>query len=107
MNQNNIATATNKVTALVLLNTRNISSYQSVDEMTKPNARSPWGNQFGFMHVSLPTCANAESADPLYFVLQAKKIIKAKRNSLVVYLTGRLLETLRRIKGPEVYMFGS
>ncbi|XP_020088027.1 O-acyltransferase WSD1-like [Ananas comosus] len=101
MNQNNIATATNKVTALVLLNTRNISSYQSVDEMTKPNARSPWGNQFGFMHVSLPTCANAESADPLYFVLQAKKIIKAKRNSLVVYLTGRLLETLRRIKGPE------
>uniref|UniRef100_A0A6V7QQE5 Uncharacterized protein n=1 Tax=Ananas comosus var. bracteatus TaxID=296719 RepID=A0A6V7QQE5_ANACO len=55
-----------------------------------------------WVHARLsPDVRERRERRPLYFVLQAKKIIKAKRNSLVVYLTGRLLETLRRIKGPE------
>ncbi|XP_008791832.2 O-acyltransferase WSD1-like [Phoenix dactylifera] len=90
-----------RVTAMVLLNTRIVSSYETVEKMTKTNAKSPWGNQFGFLHVSIPTSKNAEKADPLYFIRKARKIIKAKRSSFAVYLTGRLLEMLRKLKGPE------
>lgn len=91
-----------KVTALVLLNTRIIDSYQPLSDMTKCNAESPWGNQFGFLHVGFPSCRDPEKADALEFVRQARQIIKQKRNSLGVHLTGRLLEMLRRLIGPEV-----
>ncbi|KAJ6778134.1 O-ACYLTRANSFERASE (WSD1-LIKE) FAMILY PROTEIN [Salix koriyanagi] len=33
-------------TALVMLNTRVFRSYQSIKEMVKPKAESPWGNRF-------------------------------------------------------------
>ncbi|XP_072960892.1 wax ester synthase/diacylglycerol acyltransferase 4-like [Typha angustifolia] len=92
---------TAQVTSLVLLNTRVIRDYQRVQDMTKSNAKSPWGNQFGFLHVSIPKCKDAEKTNPLDFVIKARKIIKAKRSSLSVYLTGRLLELMRQIKGPE------
>ncbi|KAK2651147.1 hypothetical protein Ddye_018636 [Dipteronia dyeriana] len=91
-------------TALVLLNTRNIGGYKSVKEMVKPDAESPWGNQFGFLHVSIPESSSTDadqSPDPLEFVLKAQKIIKRKRSSLAVKLTGRLLETLRKFIGPK------
>ncbi|KAI9176796.1 hypothetical protein LWI28_025885 [Acer negundo] len=91
-------------TALVLLNTRNIGGYKSVKEMVKPDAESPWGNQFGFLHVSIPEPSSTDadqSPDPLEFVLKAQKIIKRKRSSLAVKLTGRLLEALRKFIGPE------
>ncbi|KAF8413866.1 hypothetical protein HHK36_001860 [Tetracentron sinense] len=88
-------------TALVLLNTRIINSYLSVKEMTKPNAESPWGNQFGFLHVSIPESIDAETGNPLDFVHKARQVIKRKRNSLAVYLTGRLLEMIRKYRGPE------
>ncbi|XP_077252272.1 wax ester synthase/diacylglycerol acyltransferase 4-like [Tasmannia lanceolata] len=91
-----------RVTALVLLSTRMISGYQSVEEMTKPDAKSAWGNQFGFIHVAVPPCADVEKADPLGFVYYAKEVVKRKRSSLAVYLTGRLLETVRRLRGFEV-----
>ncbi|KAJ0986435.1 hypothetical protein J5N97_004791 [Dioscorea zingiberensis] len=90
-------------TALVLLNTRVINNYQNLQEMTKPDAESPWGNQFGFMHVSLPSCSNdPEKGDPLDLVLKARETIRAKRNSMAVFLTGRFLEMLRKIRGPEI-----
>ncbi|KAJ0111186.1 O-acyltransferase WSD1-like isoform X1 [Pistacia vera] len=89
-------------TALVLLNTRNINGYKSVEEMVKPEAESPWGNQFGFLHVSVPELTDAESSNPLEFVLKAQKLIKRKRDSLAVSFTGQLLEALRRFRGPEV-----
>jgi len=41
-------------TAFVLLNTRMFRSYQSIKEMVKPKAESPWGNHFAFLHVQLP-----------------------------------------------------
>ncbi|KAF2283189.1 hypothetical protein GH714_043519 [Hevea brasiliensis] len=88
-------------TALVLLNTRIIGSYKSVKEMVKPNAESPWGNQFGFLHVSMPELTKAAETNPLLFVEKAQQIIKRKRGSLAVNLTGKLLEAVRKLRGPE------
>ncbi|KAE8660901.1 putative Bifunctional methylthioribulose-1-phosphate dehydratase/enolase-phosphatase E1 2 [Hibiscus syriacus] len=88
-------------TALVLLNTRTIGGYKSVKEMVKPDAESAWGNQFGFLHVSLPELSSAESCHPLDFVWKTKKLIQRKRNSSAVFLTGQLLECLRKYTGPE------
>lgn len=88
-------------TALVLLNTRNISGYKSVQEMLKPDDKTKWGNQFAFLHVAVPELVHDQSSDPLEFVAQAQKIIKRKRESLAVYLTGQSLETIRKFRGPE------
>ncbi|TYJ40323.1 hypothetical protein E1A91_A04G132400v1 [Gossypium mustelinum] len=88
-------------TALVLLNTRNIGGYKSVKEMVKPDPESAWGNQFGFLHVSLPELTTVESCKPLDFVWKAQKLIQRKRNSRAVFLTGQLLECLRKFTGPE------
>lgn len=89
-------------TALVLLNTRNIAGYKSVMEMVEPNPESKWGNQFGFLHVSVPTLSKNQSSNPLNFIYKAKEIIQRKRNSAAVFFTGKLLETLRKHRGPEV-----
>lgn len=88
--------------ALVLLSTRAIRGYKTVKEMVEPNSKTPWGNHFAFMHVSVPKLTKAGSQNPLKFVLEAQKIIRSKRNSAGVYLTGKLLETLRKYRGPEV-----
>ena len=90
-------------TALVLLNTRVISGYRSVKEMVKPDAESPWGNQFGFLHVSVPELTDSRFSKPLECVTIAREIIQRKRSSLAVNLTGRLLEVLRKFRGPEVW----
>ncbi|KAL0354231.1 UNVERIFIED_CONTAM: hypothetical protein Sangu_1004400 [Sesamum angustifolium] len=89
-------------TALVLLRTRNIAGYKSVAEMVEPDAQSPLGNQFAFLHVPVPELSEHEPNNPLSFVLKAQKIIKKKRNSAAVILTGKLLEALRKYRGPEV-----
>ncbi|KAK2972613.1 hypothetical protein RJ640_029232 [Escallonia rubra] len=89
-------------TALVLLNTRSKDGYKSVSEMVKPHAEMPWGNRFAFLHVPLPKLTvAAESSDPLEFVRHASNIIKKKRNSSGVHLTGAFLETIRKYKGSE------
>ncbi|KAK2972608.1 hypothetical protein RJ640_029227 [Escallonia rubra] len=90
-------------TALVLLNTRNIAGYKSLNEMVNSRAdEMQWGNKFGFLHVSIPEFDKAdEPPNPLNFVFKARKIIRRKRNSAAVYLTGRLLETVRTCRGPE------
>ncbi|XP_059660917.1 wax ester synthase/diacylglycerol acyltransferase 4-like [Cornus florida] len=99
-------------TALVLLNTRNIAGYKSVDEMVmKPQTVTKyWGNQFAFLHVPIPELNETDSSDPICFIYKAHQMIKKKRNSGAVYLTGRLLETLRKLIGPERtarYMYGT
>lgn len=66
-------------TALVLLNTRNTGGYKSVKEMIMADAESPWGSQYGFLHVAVPDLTKAEASNPLEFVLKAQKIIKRKR----------------------------
>ncbi|OIT00536.1 PREDICTED: O-acyltransferase WSD1-like [Nicotiana attenuata] len=90
-------------TALVLLNTRNIAGYKSVKEMLQPGNESKWGNQFAFLHVSVPKLDKGEfSFNPLSFVFKAQDVIKRKRNSAAVILTGKLLDTLQKYRGPEV-----
>ena len=91
-------------TALVLLNTRSIGGYKSVDEMVQnQEAQVQWGNQFGFLHVSLPDLNdNDRSLNPLKFVQEVNNVIKRKRNSSAVYLTGMLLESVRKYRGPKV-----
>ncbi|KAI3894950.1 hypothetical protein MKW92_007389 [Papaver armeniacum] len=54
-------------TALVLLNTREITTYQSVEEMGKSKTKGPWGNNFGFIHVSIPDATNLDTSNPLEF----------------------------------------
>ncbi|KAM7498099.1 hypothetical protein LguiA_022513 [Lonicera macranthoides] len=91
-------------TALVLLNTRSLGGYKSVSEMIKPNAKMPWGNHFAFLHVPIPkllNCPRDNSSNPIDFVFDVHKMVKKKRNSAAVHLTGRLLETLRKFRGPE------
>ncbi|WCJ30797.1 O-acyltransferase (WSD1-like) family protein [Euphorbia peplus] len=90
-------------TALVLLNTRTINGYKSVAEMVKPKvAESKWGNQFAFLHVSMPELDDDSLSNPLNFIDKAQQIIKRKRTSLAVNFTGSLLDSLRKLRGPEV-----
>ncbi|TYH77743.1 hypothetical protein ES332_D04G175900v1 [Gossypium tomentosum] len=88
-------------TALVLLNTRAIREYKSVKEMHKPCAEKVWGNQFAFLHISIPELTSLESLNPLDFVWKAHKLIQRQRNSGAVFLTARLLEWFKKFKGPE------
>ncbi|KAE9444836.1 hypothetical protein C3L33_23266, partial [Rhododendron williamsianum] len=94
-------------TALVLLNTRGLGGYKSIEEMVKPKSEMPWGNRFTFLPVSIPKLTGGVTDDhanlnPLRFVKEAHWIIKRKRNSAVVYLTGWILEILRKFRGREV-----
>ncbi|KAH7669201.1 CoA-dependent acyltransferases protein [Dioscorea alata] len=98
-------------TALVLLNTRAIRNYESMEEMKNPNSKAKWGNYFAFIHVPIPKCDRMKKnnmINPLDFVSKAKKIIRSKRSSFGIYLSGIFLETIRKIRGPEAashYMF--
>lgn len=88
-------------TAIVLLNTRYAAGYKSVSEMIKPNAETPWGNRFSMLAISIPKLTAAEASNPLSFVLDAHRIIQRRRNSASVLLTSKLLETMRKVMGPE------
>ncbi|XP_059663165.1 wax ester synthase/diacylglycerol acyltransferase 11-like [Cornus florida] len=89
-------------TALVLLNTRSVGGYKSVSDMVKPDAEMPWGNHFAFLHLPIPNLTDDDcSSNPLNFILKAHHLMKRKKNSSAVYLTGRLLETMRKLKGAE------
>ncbi|XP_077214343.1 wax ester synthase/diacylglycerol acyltransferase 4-like [Tasmannia lanceolata] len=87
-----------RMTAVVLLNTRMVNGYQSVQDMLKADT---WGNHFTFLQISIPSCSDVEKAHPLEFVFKAKKMIRRKRNSMAFYFTGRLLQLLRKIRGRE------
>ncbi|XP_068643463.1 wax ester synthase/diacylglycerol acyltransferase 4-like [Aristolochia californica] len=87
-----------RMTQLVLLNTRMVSGYQSVQEMVEGRS---WGNNFTFLHISVPVCENVEEVDPLIFIRKAKETVERKRNSMEVFLVGSLLNMLRKIRGPQ------
>ncbi|XP_074272587.1 wax ester synthase/diacylglycerol acyltransferase 7-like [Silene latifolia] len=89
-----------RTTALVLLNTRNINGYMSIQDMLKADNKI-WGNQFAFLHVDLPKLTTNKTLNPLDFVSKAQKNILRKRNSPAVYLTGQFLEIIRKFRGPE------
>ncbi|KAH7859372.1 hypothetical protein Vadar_000204 [Vaccinium darrowii] len=99
-------------TALVVLSTRAVSGYKTIGEMVKPNSELPWGNHFTFLHVTIPKLKHAKNgastatddqliANPIRFVKKVHKMIKKKRNSAAIFLTGRMLEILRKFRGPE------
>lgn len=87
-------------TALVLFNTRMLGGYKSIKEMTKVDAEMPWGNRFTFLHVPIPKLT--EFSNPVDFVLYSQKLIERKRRSLAVFLTGKLLEIMNKLRGPDV-----
>ncbi|KAK7312817.1 hypothetical protein VNO77_36970 [Canavalia gladiata] len=88
-------------TGLVMLSTRNIASYQSVEDMMKPNSKSPWGNHISFLHVPIPKINKATLSNPLEFVWKAQKMIKRKRNSFTVFLIEWLLDMELKLRGHE------
>ncbi|KAI3956725.1 hypothetical protein MKW92_048376 [Papaver armeniacum] len=93
-------------TALVLLNTRMVNGYRSLEDMVEKDL---WGNHFSFIHLAIPSGGNAgggtndqeNEVDPLSFILKAKNTIKKNRNSLSVYLNSALLRLMGSIKGPK------
>ncbi|KAL8468800.1 hypothetical protein ACS0TY_031846 [Phlomoides rotata] len=90
-----------KTTALVLLNTRAIGGYRSVDEMVKPNSEMTWGNRFAFLQVPIPKLTESELQNPLSFIKKAHRTIKRQKNSAAVFLTGQLLNFIRKLRGHE------
>ncbi|KAK9225291.1 hypothetical protein WN943_010332 [Citrus x changshan-huyou] len=88
-------------TAVVLLNTRMFKSISSIKEMVKPGSKAPWGNHFSFLHISVPQLTNAEVQNPLKFIQKAQEIIQSKRGSFGAYLTAKLLETVKKLRGHE------
>ncbi|KAG5545292.1 hypothetical protein RHGRI_017679 [Rhododendron griersonianum] len=101
-------------TALVVLNTRAMGEgYKTIGEMVKPDSKMPWGNRFTFLHISVPkfsgnngaSSTDESNSSPISFVKNTHTIIKRKRNSAAVYLTGRMLEIMRKLRGHEVWMY--
>ncbi|TQD75019.1 hypothetical protein C1H46_039459 [Malus baccata] len=86
-------------TALVLLNTRIMANYTSIEEMVKPDSKSPWGNHFTFVHVPIPKLT--EFSNVLDYVWKTHNIIKQKRNSSAIYFTSGLLKMLNKFGGHE------
>ncbi|KAH6780609.1 hypothetical protein C2S52_011846 [Perilla frutescens var. hirtella] len=103
MEKRNEESGKSNTTALVLLNTRALGGYKSVDEMIKPDSKSPWGNRFAFLQVSIPklTPSHIHNPNPLLYVNKAHRIIKRQKNSAAVYFTGHLLTFIRKIRGHE------
>ncbi|KAL2330001.1 hypothetical protein Fmac_017582 [Flemingia macrophylla] len=88
-------------TALVLLNTRNIDGYQSINDMLNNKAKGLWGNKISFLHVPIPKLNQKKISNPLEFVWDSHNIIKRKKQSLAVALTGTLLEMESKFRGQE------
>ncbi|XP_027351411.1 O-acyltransferase WSD1-like [Abrus precatorius] len=88
-------------TALVLLNTRNIEGYQSINDMLSTKAKGPWGNKISFLHVPIPKLNQKTLSNPLEFIWDSHNIIKRKKQSLAVALTGSLLDIESKFRGQE------
>ncbi|KAL5797548.1 hypothetical protein ACOSQ2_002368 [Xanthoceras sorbifolium] len=96
MEENKEGSSKANSTALVLLNTREFRGY----------VPTPWCNYFAFLHVPSPKLTDdysklSNNNNPLEFVWKTREIINAKKSSLGVYLTGRLLQILKKLRGPE------
>ncbi|KAK7374511.1 hypothetical protein VNO80_07941 [Phaseolus coccineus] len=88
-------------TALVLLNTRNIEGYQTINDMLNSKAKGPWGNKISFLHVPIPKLNENRMSNPLDFIWDSHNIIKRKKQSLAVALTGTLLDMESKFRGQE------
>ncbi|KAL4351017.1 hypothetical protein HN51_033398 [Arachis hypogaea] len=90
-----------QTTAIVMLNARKIRAYKSVEEMLQTNSDTSWGNRFHSLYLPIPKLSDANTSNPLDFVLEAHKIIIGLRNSLVFPFSGLILGMLDKIKGTE------
>lgn len=94
---------TSNSTALVLLNTRNVEGYQSIDDMLNTKkSKGPWGNKLSFLHVPIPKLNENRISNPLEFIYDTHNIINRKKQSLAVALTGTLLDIEGKLRGQEV-----
>ncbi|KAF9663129.1 hypothetical protein SADUNF_Sadunf17G0006300 [Salix dunnii] len=88
--------------SFVVLNTRMLGGYKSVQEMLKPDSEAPWGNHIAILKIPIPKLGDAEAKNnPLKFVMNARKIIKRKRSSIGVYLNAKFLLLVARFRGPN------
>ncbi|CAN1351391.1 Wax ester synthase/diacylglycerol acyltransferase 6 [Linum perenne] len=90
-----------ETTAIVLLNTRMLRSYNSVQDMMKPDTESPWGNRFAFLHITLPKLMVPRDDAGLEFLKTARTIIQKKRSSIAVHLNAKILDLYWKLKGSE------
>jgi len=102
MEEMNEKTKTSNSTAVVMLNTRNIRGYQSVEEMQKPKSKGLWGNKISFLQIPIPKASQSKISNPLEFVWNTRELIKRKRRSFSVYLIALLLDLEMKLRGPEV-----
>ncbi|XP_058754661.1 wax ester synthase/diacylglycerol acyltransferase 4-like isoform X2 [Vicia villosa] len=87
-------------TALVIANTRKVKGYQRVQDMFK-TAKSDWGNQITYYHVSVPKLQDIPISSPLQFVRKAHTSIKRKKSSYAPPLITKLLRMKNKLEGPE------
>ncbi|XP_058739224.1 wax ester synthase/diacylglycerol acyltransferase 7-like isoform X2 [Vicia villosa] len=89
-------------TALVLMNTRNIEGYRSIDDMLNTKkSKGPWGNRISFLHVPIPKLNETRISNPLGFIHDTHNIINRKKQSLALALTGTLLDIEGKFRGQE------
>ncbi|CAK8577026.1 unnamed protein product [Lathyrus sativus] len=101
MEEMNEKTKRTNCTAIVMLNTRNNGGYQSLKEMQKPENKGLWGNKLSFLQIPIPKPKESEISNPLEFVWEAREVIKRKKISFSVYLTGLLMNLEMKLRGPE------
>ena len=70
--------------------------------MLTTKAKGPWGNKISFLHVPIPKLNGSRISNPLEFIWEAHNIIKRKKQSLAVALTGTLLNMEKKLRGQEV-----
>ncbi|CAK8540624.1 unnamed protein product [Lathyrus sativus] len=93
---------TSNSTALVLMNTRNIEGYQSIEDMLNTKkSKGPWGNRISFLHVPIPKLNETRISNPLEFIHDTHNIINRKKQSLGLALTGTLLDIEGKFRGQE------
>ncbi|CAI0449265.1 unnamed protein product [Linum tenue] len=97
-----------ETTAMVLMNTRMLQSYNSIQEMAEPKTTLAWGNHFAFLHITVPKLIGMSDGDELRsrrraleFVRTTSATIQKKRFSLAISLTAKLLDLYRKLKGHE------
>ncbi|CAH1433711.1 unnamed protein product [Lactuca virosa] len=86
-------TVNDVICGIIFLGTRLYMDVTS--EGAKMNGQQPW------CYLTQDLLMYDGSLKPLKFVQEIQSIIKTKRNSAAVYLTGMLLEFMRKYRGPE------
>ncbi|XP_057862164.2 wax ester synthase/diacylglycerol acyltransferase 11-like [Cryptomeria japonica] len=87
-----------RVTALVLMNSISQPGLKNLEEMTKSRTKSPWGNRWGFLQLSVPMDG---LENPLEYILRAKRMADRKKMLLAVNITRKVISYITRVGGPK------